>query len=391
MNLRTVVSAMICSVLVSSALSAQSTYIVFKYAQLDYPGASSSTAMAINNSNVVVGWYTDSAGVYHGFKYSNGTYTAINVPNAYETQALGINDLGDIVGAYVQGSQPNVTSHGFLLHNGAFTTIDYPGAQTGTVATGINKSGTIVGYFDGGTGGGQGFIYQNGAYRVVNPPQPAGQTFIDTQLYSINNLGQVAGVTEWVDAFRGFWGPSSGTDFDFLQAQFVPDNQVNAINGRGDIVGCQGLNSVIGFNVESESSESSEAYPALEILPNPIDPSQSCVNGINYARVIVGIAGPGGAGAGHGFIAIPALTLNVTSPKNKTTVGDPVHVAATASGINSVSQIQVWVNSKEVYHVSGGSLNAYINLPLGSNERFVVQAIDSKGLVAKVVESITVN
>ena len=145
MNLRTVVSAMICSVLVSSALSAQSTYIVFKYAQLDYPGASSSTAMAINNSNVVVGWYTDSAGVYHGFKYSNGTYTAINVPNAYETQALGINDLGDIVGTYLQGSQPNVTSHGFLLHNGAFTTIDYPGAQTGTVATGINKSGTIVG------------------------------------------------------------------------------------------------------------------------------------------------------------------------------------------------------------------------------------------------------
>jgi len=384
MNLRFVASALSSMVICVTALCAQSTNIAYKYAQLDYPGASSSTAMAINNSNVVVGWYTDSAGLYHGFKYANGAYTAINVPNSYETQALGINDLGDIVGAY---AQPNAPWHGFLLHNGAFSTLDYPAAQTGTVATGINKSGTIVGFFDSGTGGGRGFVYQNGTYKVLNAPQPSGQTFIYTQLYNINNLGQVAGVAEWGDAFRGFWGPSTGTDFDFLQAQLVPDNQVNAINARGDIIGCRSLQSFIGFNVESESSESNEGYPALEILPNPFNSAQSCVNGINYARVIVGAVGT----SVHGFLAIPALTLNVTSPKNKATVGNPVHVAATASGINAVSQIQVWVNSKEKYHVSGGSLNAYINLPAGSNERFVVQAIDSKGTVAKVVETITVN
>ena len=52
--------------------------------------------------------------------------------------------------------------------------------------------------------------------------------------------------------------------------------------------------------------------------------------------------------------------------------------------------MQVWVNSKEVYHVSGGTLNANITLPVGNNERFVVQAVDSKGVTAKVVYSITV-
>src|SRR5436190_5282022 len=101
MNLRLATFAAIYLLLGAATLSGQNTYIAYKYAQLDYPGSSSTTAMSINNGNVVVGWYADSAGLNHGFKYSNGSYTAINVPNAYETQALGINDQGDIVGSYL--------------------------------------------------------------------------------------------------------------------------------------------------------------------------------------------------------------------------------------------------------------------------------------------------
>jgi hypothetical protein len=112
------------------------------------------------------------------------------------------------------------------------------------------------------------------------------------------------------------------------------------------------------------------------------------VNGINYARVIVGIAGF--QGNSHGFMGIPALTLNVTAPVNGSTHSNPVHVAASASGLNPISQIQVWVNSKEIYHVSGGSVSAYIKLPVGSNERMVIQALDSKGVIAKVVDKVTV-
>jgi len=48
------------------------------------------------------------------------------------------------------------------------------------------------------------------------------------------------------------------------------------------------------------------------------------------------------------------------------------------------------MNYKEVFQVSGGSLNANVTLPVGSNERFVVQAVDSTGNIAKVVDSITV-
>jgi hypothetical protein len=94
--------------------------------------------------------------------------------------------------------------------------------------------------------------------------------------------------------------------------------------------------------------------------------------------------------AGQTTVVSSSLTLKVTSPLNDSTVTNPVHIAATASGPNPISQIQVWVNYKEVFQVTGGTLNANVTLPVGSDERFVVQAVDSKGNIAKVVYSITV-
>jgi hypothetical protein len=94
--------------------------------------------------------------------------------------------------------------------------------------------------------------------------------------------------------------------------------------------------------------------------------------------------------AGQTTVVTSSLTLKVTSPLNDSTVTNPVPIAATASGPNPISQIEVWVNYKEVFHVSGGTLNADVTLPIGSDERFVVQAVDSKGNIAKVIDSITV-
>jgi hypothetical protein len=94
--------------------------------------------------------------------------------------------------------------------------------------------------------------------------------------------------------------------------------------------------------------------------------------------------------AGQTTVVSSSLTLKVTSPLNDSTVTNPVHVTATASGPNPIAQIQVWVNYKEVFHVDGNTLNANVTLPVGSSERFVVQAVDTKQNIAKVVYSITV-
>jgi hypothetical protein len=68
-----------------------------------------------------------------------GSFTPIDVPGAFDTEASGINDAGQIVGRY------NNLTQNFLLAGGSFTPIDVPGA-TFTLAYGINNAGQIVGY-----------------------------------------------------------------------------------------------------------------------------------------------------------------------------------------------------------------------------------------------------
>ena len=60
----------------------------------------------------------------------------------------GINERGDVVGAYCGGAPPCLIAptgtHGFLVSSGSFTPIDIPGALS-TATAGINARGDIVG------------------------------------------------------------------------------------------------------------------------------------------------------------------------------------------------------------------------------------------------------
>jgi probable HAF family extracellular repeat protein len=85
---------------------------VYTYTSLDDPLAPgpSTVADGINGSGQIVGAYSDSSFHRHGFLYSNGTYTTLDVPLASQgTFASGINDAGQIIGQY----QDATGSHGF--------------------------------------------------------------------------------------------------------------------------------------------------------------------------------------------------------------------------------------------------------------------------------------
>jgi len=116
------------------------------FTSFDPPGAVSSTASTVNPSGAVVGAYTDSGGVGHGYLRYHGTFTTIDFPGATFTFAGGGNPEGDIIGLYTAAG----VNHSFLLSNGAFTSFDPPGTgPNGSDASGINPGGVIVGlYFD---------------------------------------------------------------------------------------------------------------------------------------------------------------------------------------------------------------------------------------------------
>ena len=111
---------------------------VYSYTTLNDPqalAAGSTVANGINGAGEIVGLYADSSG-YHGFLYSGGKYTTLNVPLAPYTYAYGINNKGQIVGLF--------GGYGFLYSGGRYTTLSDPQGQF-TQAYGINDKGQIVG------------------------------------------------------------------------------------------------------------------------------------------------------------------------------------------------------------------------------------------------------
>jgi probable HAF family extracellular repeat protein len=127
--------------------------------------------------------------------YSNGTYT--NGP--LDTGAAGINNNGQIVRAYYD----NVGSgaHGYLYSNGTYTTLNDPNGTYGTVATGINDHGQIVGYFINSKDVEHGFLYSNGTYTMLNDPLGTH----GTEVLGINDYGKIVGIYwDWAGTQHGF-------------------------------------------------------------------------------------------------------------------------------------------------------------------------------------------
>ena len=77
---------------------------IFGYTPIDYPGAVDTFVTGIpvggTNNPGNVGFYVDSRGVTHSFRYDQFGYTNIDYPGAATTHANGINDPGTVVGWY---------------------------------------------------------------------------------------------------------------------------------------------------------------------------------------------------------------------------------------------------------------------------------------------------
>jgi hypothetical protein len=98
---------------------------------------------AINSLGEIVGLTTGSSTT--GFSFKNGTFRTLSVPSSYNTQALGLNDKGIVVGFY-DACTPGCAFHGFALSGGKYSVLDYPGAME-TQAFGVNNAGEAVGTY----------------------------------------------------------------------------------------------------------------------------------------------------------------------------------------------------------------------------------------------------
>jgi probable HAF family extracellular repeat protein len=163
---------------------------------LDFPGANLTEAIGVNDDGQVVGDYTDANGIFHGFFWDAGQFLTIDVPfpEARLTAASGINNVGQIVGFYFDNNVtelfPNGHAHGFLFDNGIFTRIDFPDAVA-TFPGDLNDEGQIVGTFAADADSiGRSFVLDAGTFTTFDAPFSG---VVATQVSGINNRGQIVG------------------------------------------------------------------------------------------------------------------------------------------------------------------------------------------------------
>jgi uncharacterized membrane protein len=165
------------------------------YSTVDFPGTGFNQLLGQNFRSQAVGYFADSPDftVDHAYIYdeNGGVFLPIVNPLSVNSQATGINDLGVVCGFYVDAG--NVT-HGFLLNFGTLTTLDFPGSTSFTQALGLNNKGQVVGVYQVGADM-HGFIYNsaNGHFRTVDDPNGVNAGLKTTTINGINNLGQIVG------------------------------------------------------------------------------------------------------------------------------------------------------------------------------------------------------
>ena len=125
-----------------------------------FPGAVATQASAINDRDDVCGFWTDGSGNNHGFFGRLGEkLTTFNVTidgaTAASTSPFCCNNQGEVVGSFTD-SQGAV--HGFVLENNRFHQFDAAGSSQaaafgvmGTLINGVNDEGDLVGFYSDGT------------------------------------------------------------------------------------------------------------------------------------------------------------------------------------------------------------------------------------------------
>jgi hypothetical protein len=213
-----------CAILSGRALAADS----YTFTRIIIPGATEVHGQAINNQGDIAGNYIDANGALVGWirtKHAVTMYHSYGVPGT--TEINGINDTGLAWGGYLGTDD---IAHGFTLQRGVTTPLDLPGAFA-TIPIGINNRGFVSGVVVDANGV-HGFTRANGVFSVFDYPAAGVDT---TLLFGTNDQGQVPGV--YFDAQGGHAFLKAGNTLTPVGYPGAAYTQPSSINNRGDIVG----------------------------------------------------------------------------------------------------------------------------------------------------------
>ena len=166
-------------------------------------------AIGINNLGEAVGATGTCSQPIHAVLWQNGV--ARELPNLGSTstnQAVAINNQGQIVG---QSSPDSTTFYAVLWQDGTITNLGTLPGDFASFATGINHKGQVVGTtLDSNFNFSHGFIWENGVMTDLNTLFPADPNLFATMANRINSRGQISGMATVLS------GPHAGEIHAFL-------------------------------------------------------------------------------------------------------------------------------------------------------------------------------
>ena len=207
--------------------------------------------LGINDSGLITGYFGSGAASHpnKGYTVPSTALTSfvnLNFPNSAQTQVTGLNNTGTFVGFF---SNTNVgggndSNFGWYEQGGAFHEVNYPSTPPTTPAVnqllGVNNSNVAVGFFVDAAGITHGYTYNIGANSFSSPiNDPAAGVGNSTTTAAINNAGDIVGfwnVTGQM-TFHGFL--DVGGSFTPLDAPGASSTQLLGISNNGWIVGTE--------------------------------------------------------------------------------------------------------------------------------------------------------
>jgi probable HAF family extracellular repeat protein len=126
--------------------------------------ATSVVITSINNSNIIVGFIVVGK-VTVAFVVKNGVFHQLSFGGRTNTQALGVNSSGSVVGSFLDAAGK---MHGFLWTTTGMHQIDSPWGTGGTLINGLNNNGILVGFFIDSKGRTRGFLVIASTTRATN-------------------------------------------------------------------------------------------------------------------------------------------------------------------------------------------------------------------------------
>lgn len=201
-------------------------------------GTAGSFPTAMNNSGQIVGSFSFSPGVQHGFLTTSGGFFDLGTLGGLSSRAAGINDAGVVVGA--AGTAGGAT-HAFMYASGSMTDLGTLGGQNSS-AEAISNNGNIAGSAQTAGGFSNAFLSAAGGALQSLGTLPLGAS---SRGYGVNSAGTVVGDSRigavTFPEFQNHAFLYSGGMMTDLGTCGSSYSQAVAINDGGQVIGWCGV------------------------------------------------------------------------------------------------------------------------------------------------------